>query len=84
MVVGTANAIDVIEQDGSHNIIGILDKQSCRSTELMGYSILGTDDRLSSLIEDGLRVMITIGQMKQQNYESEYSYVQSALGLNSR
>ena len=58
------SAIDVIEQDGSHNIIGILDKQSCRSTELMGYSILGTDDRLSSLIEDGIRVMITIGQIK--------------------
>ena len=56
-------AIDVIEAQGVHQVIGILSSQRFRS-EVLGYPILGTDKSLSSFSSRGISALVTIGQIK--------------------
>jgi len=58
------SAIDVIEAEGSHKIIGVLEQPSFVSSEVLGYPVLGTDDDLSRFVGDGVGVLVTVGQIK--------------------
>jgi sugar O-acyltransferase (sialic acid O-acetyltransferase NeuD family) len=57
------SCIDVIEQTGQYEIIGILDKQRLWQF-VLGYKIIGTDDCIESLVTDGYQFLVTIGQIK--------------------
>ncbi len=58
------SAIDVIESEGSHQIIGVLEDPAFEGSDVMGYPILGTDDALADLMGKGVGVLVTIGQIK--------------------
>lgn len=56
--------IDVIEQEGKFNIIGIIDKPELLGKNVLGYEIIGNDSQLSNLIKKCNNVIITIGQIR--------------------
>ncbi len=58
------SAIDVIEAEGSHRIMGVLEDPAFEGSDVMGYPILGTDDALADLVGHGVGVLVTIGQIK--------------------
>ena len=58
------SAIDVIEAECSHRIMGVLEDPAFEGSDVMGYPILGTDDALADLVDRGVGVLVTIGQIK--------------------
>ena len=58
------SVIDVVEQEGSFNIIGIIDKPELVGKDVLGYSIIGSDLDLESLSRSCNNAIITIGQIK--------------------
>jgi sugar O-acyltransferase (sialic acid O-acetyltransferase NeuD family) len=60
--------IDVIEQEGRFFIIGLVGKETEVGSILLGYSVLGTDDDLPSLLCKSPNALITIGQIKTQEH----------------
>lgn len=58
------SCIDVIEQEGRYNIIGLLGLPHEVGSDVFGYSILGCDDDLPELCKKNSTVLITMGQIK--------------------
>ncbi len=56
--------IDVIEQHGGYEILGLVDLPSEVGKTLLGYPILGSDDDLSCLLAKADFGVVTIGQIK--------------------
>lgn len=61
------SCIDVIEETGLYEIIGILDYQEKVGTTIMGYQVIGTDDDIPNLISLCSNFHITVGQIKSPN-----------------
>lgn len=57
------SCIDVIEQEGSYAIAGILDKAELVGTQIFDYSIIGTDEEIARLAINHY-FLITVGQIK--------------------
>ena len=55
--------IDVLEQEGRFNIIGIIDKPELLGKTVLGYQIIGNDSELNNLVKKCKNVLITIGQI---------------------
>ena len=55
--------IDVIEQENKYAIKGILDDRLLNK-KILGYPILGGDDKIQSLIEKNVFFLVTVGQIK--------------------
>lgn len=55
--------IDVIEQEGRYAIAGILDKEALIGTEVLGYPIIGTDEKIISLAAKH-SFLVSVGQIK--------------------
>jgi sugar O-acyltransferase (sialic acid O-acetyltransferase NeuD family) len=58
------SAIDVLEQSGLYEIVGILDLQEKVGGSVMGYPIIGTDDKIEYFSNKGLHFLITVGQIE--------------------
>lgn len=58
------SCIDVIEQTGLYEIIGILDQPFKVGDKVLNYSIIGTDNDIPLLVEKYQNFHITIGQIK--------------------
>ena len=58
------SCIDVIEQEGKYEIAGLIDKKERIGEQVLGYSILGSDEDLPELISQYKNVLITVGQIK--------------------
>ncbi|MFH2067769.1 MAG: NeuD/PglB/VioB family sugar acetyltransferase [Pseudomonadota bacterium] len=58
------SCIDVIEQDGTYRIEGIVDIPEKLHQKIMGYEVIATDEHLSELANDYENFFITIGQIK--------------------
>lgn len=58
------SAIDVIEQEGSFKIIGIVDKSKSLGTNVLGYKVIGNDDELPKFAEKYKNAIITVGHIK--------------------
>ena len=56
--------IDVIEQEGRFNIIGIIDKPELLGKNVLGYPIIGNDSELNILVKRCKNTLITIGQIR--------------------
>ena len=52
--------IDVLEQEGRFNIIGIIDKPELLGKTVLGYEIIGNDSELNNLVKKCKNVLITI------------------------
>lgn len=72
-----ASCIDVIEQEGKFEIIGVVDRD-VSSRETLGYSILGNDDYLSGLRSNCNFALITVGQIRSPQVRIRlFEYVKS-------
>ena len=61
------SVIDVIEQEGQFQIVGIIDKAELFGTNVLGYPVIGNDLDLESLAKKHAYALITIGQIKSPN-----------------
>jgi sugar O-acyltransferase (sialic acid O-acetyltransferase NeuD family) len=73
-----ASCIDVIEQEGKFEIVGIVDNDNAART-LLGYFIVGGDDSLLQLRASCEYALVTVGQIKSPSvrirlYEDAKSY----------
>lgn len=58
------SVIDVIEQEGTFKITGIIDKSKSLGTKILGYPVIGNDDDLEKLVKENQNAIITVGQLK--------------------
>lgn len=58
------SCIDVIEQEGKYQIIGILDSKDKSGGKVLSYDVIGTDDDIRKYILDDCYFLITVGQIK--------------------
>lgn len=58
------SVIDVIEQQGKYEIIGIIDIPEKMNQEVLGYRIIGQDNDLPELVKKYNNFHITIGQLR--------------------
>lgn len=56
--------IDVIEATGTWRILGILDLAERVGEKVLGYPIIGTDNRIRQFATDGARFLVSIGQIR--------------------
>lgn len=65
------SCIDVIEQHGKFQIVGIVDNNVNVGEKILGYPIIGTDDDLTHLIQQYKYTLITVGQINSANIRIE-------------
>lgn len=55
--------IDIIEKEGKYNILGLLDSQRPAGDKILGYTVLGKEEELPSIISisPGCKLFIAIG-----------------------
>lgn len=58
------SVIDVIEQEGQFEIVGIVDKPEFFGSDILGYSVIGNDSDLGFLIKKCKYALVTVGQIK--------------------
>ena len=58
------SCIDVIEETGLYEIIGILDQPEKKDSSVLGYPVIGTDDDIPTLVAKCPNYLITVGQIK--------------------
>ena len=57
------SVIDVIEQEGRYEIVGIIDKKEKVGQKVLDYKIIATDEDLPLLVKDYKNILITVGQV---------------------
>ncbi len=57
------SCIDVIEQTGLYNIVGLVDKPELIGTKLLGYEIKWSDDQLPKLAKQYENFIVTVGHI---------------------
>ena len=58
------SCIDVVEQTGLYQILGILDVPEKLGQKVLDYSIIGTENELERFLPDCSDFLITVGQIK--------------------
>ena len=58
------SCIDVIEAEGKHKIVGIVEREGKNRSPVLGYQVLGNDNDLYELLKKYPIALITIGQIK--------------------
>jgi sugar O-acyltransferase (sialic acid O-acetyltransferase NeuD family) len=58
------SCIDVIEQEGKYEIIGILDAEGLIGQKLLGYEYIGTDADIAKFSSKEYIFLITVGQIE--------------------
>ena len=58
------SCIDVLEQEGRFQIVGIIDVKENIGKKVLGYEIIGDDDSLETLAYKYDHFLITVGQLK--------------------
>jgi sugar O-acyltransferase (sialic acid O-acetyltransferase NeuD family) len=58
------SVIDVIEQEGQFEIVGIIDKPELIGTNVLRYSVIGNDSDLENLAKIYTYALVTVGQIQ--------------------
>ncbi|MBA4369359.1 MAG: acetyltransferase [Desulfobacterium sp.] len=58
------SCIDVIEEEGTYQIVGIVDLPAKLNQDVLGYAVIGSDADLPELVDSYQHVLITLGQVK--------------------
>jgi sugar O-acyltransferase (sialic acid O-acetyltransferase NeuD family) len=74
--------IDVIEQEGKYNIIGILDLPDKQGEKILNYKIIGSDSDCEIYHQQGCEFLITVGQIKSANIRKNIFEKLNALSVN--
>ena len=75
------SVIDVIEQEGRFEIVGIVDKPKLLGSNVLGYSVIGSDFDLDSLAKKYQYALITVGQIKSPDLRVELFSLASKAGF---
>lgn len=75
------SCIDVIENEGKYDIIGILDVKDRIGTKLLEYEFIGTDDDLSKLSQTVHNFLVTVGHIKSPQKRIELFSLLEKFGL---
>jgi len=76
------SCIDVIEETGLYDIIGILDHQEKVGSNILQYQVIGTDDDIPNLLPECSNFLITVGQIKSSSIRQKiYKRIKDAGGL---
>lgn len=67
--------IDVIEQTGQFEIIGILDLAELVGTSVFEYQVIGTDQDIAKYVALGYSFLITVGQIKSASLKKKLFYI---------
>ncbi|WP_116138718.1 acetyltransferase [Trinickia diaoshuihuensis] len=59
--------IDVIEAERRWTIAGIVEAPGCETREVLGYPVIGHDDKLDELSRHYQNALVTVGQIKTPN-----------------
>lgn len=71
------SCIDVIEQEGKYEIVGILDKEELVGQKILDYNFIGTDDYIERFIKEGYVFLITVGQIRTSSIRKKLFYLLS-------
>lgn len=75
------SCIDVIESTGKYEIAGILDVPDKVGSSILGYPVIGTDDKIETFTSNGFEFVITVGQIQSSKLrEKIYNKVKEAGG----
>ncbi len=58
------SVIDVIEQEGKFEIVGVVDNSELVGTDVLNYKVIGSDEDLAVLAQQYKYAIITVGQIK--------------------
>lgn len=58
------SVIDIIEQEGKYNILGIVDIQQNIGKKVLNYEIIASDNDLEQIFDKCKNAVVTIGQIK--------------------
>ena len=58
------SCIDVIEAEGLFKIRGIVNSSSDKTDGVFGYTVLGSDEDLPSLLQETSQALVTVGQIR--------------------
>jgi sugar O-acyltransferase (sialic acid O-acetyltransferase NeuD family) len=75
------SVIDVIEQEGRFEIAGIVDKPEFLESKVLGYSIIGSDSDLKSLVKKYKYALVTVGQIKSPNLRKKLFNLADEVGF---
>ena len=76
------SCIDVVEEEGKHRIVGIVDLETKNQTSLFGYKVIGSDNDLPKLVGNYDNVLITVGQIKSADLRVKLFKILSQMGAN--
>ena len=76
------SCIDVLESTNRYEIIGIIDQPSRIGEEFCGYKILGSDEDLPNYFPDIKNVLITVGQIRNNNIRTRLFRETKNIGYN--
>ena len=76
------SVIDVIEQENSYTISGIIDTKELVGTEILGYKVVGCDDDLPHLHKTYKHAVITVGQIRSNDLRVKLFNMLKDIGYN--
>lgn len=76
------SCIDVIEQEGRFEILGIIDLPEKKGEKILSYPIIGSDEDIDSLSKNHKNFFITIGQIKSPDIRKKLFYKLEKLKVN--
>lgn len=65
------SVIDVIEQEGKFEIVGIIDKEELIGNQVLNYKVIGCDNDLEKLYKEYKYALITVGHIKSNSLRKE-------------
>ena len=75
------SVIDVIEQEGKFQIIGIVDKPELLGVKVLGYPVIGNDSDLADLSKKYRYALVTVGQIKSSSLRVKLFKLAVKVGL---
>ena len=75
------SVIDVIEQEGKFQIIGIVDKSELLGVKVLGYPVIGNDSDLADLSKKYRYALVTVGQIKSSSLRERLFKLAVKVGL---
>jgi len=75
------SVIDVIEQEGKFQIIGIVDKPELLGVKVLGYPVIGNDSDLVDLSKKYRYALVTVGQIKSSSLRVKLFKLAVKIGL---
>jgi sugar O-acyltransferase (sialic acid O-acetyltransferase NeuD family) len=75
------SCIDVIEQEGRWDIVGLVGQKAEIGASVLGYKVIANDAELADLAKDYRHILITVGHIQTPNLRAQLFYDARRLGF---